>query len=124
MFGSNKKKAIEGLQRALRNVVEAQDSQIEAEALLFINQKKLSQAIGSLLLISSMSIAINRAAVKGITEKLNNATNQVMSDFEKQELNNLLVQLKAQENLLSIVEKHSVMWTDYRKRLEKLEKGF
>ena len=119
-FG-HKKEAIENLQKKLKSVSEnsvqqaqaikmmgtaiessisAQESINEANALVFENQEKISQIMQSLFVLGTQSIAMNRTVVRQLEMKLEGASQEELESFQMQEIQNVVNQLKQNQDLL------------------------
>lgn len=103
--GSKKKEAIEALQKSSTNICEAQDAMTEAMTQFFEGQKKLSEAIKYLFGLGVVNMAANRTVVRELEKKLRDASKDELSDLARQEMLNVIQQLKAQEDLYNRIEK-------------------
>lgn len=103
--GSNKKEAIEALQNASIEMCKAQSSATGALEKSFVNQKKMSEGMQYLFGLGVMNMAANRTVVRELELKLKNASKEELSELARQELERVLKQLKAQQDMLDRVEK-------------------
>ena len=121
VFKDKKKIAIEALQAALIDTCEAQDAIAEALGESFEIQKRMSNAIRYLFGLGCMNMAANRMVVRELEMRLKCASEEELSELEKEELNKVLFQLKAQQDLLDRVEKHKVAISDLRAKVNEIE---
>ena len=98
-FG-HKKAAIESLQDAVQELGTAQISAAEAQKISFEYQTKLAEITKYLFGLGASSIAMNRSVVRELELKLKGASAEEISDLAKQELVNVVTQLKAQEDIM------------------------
>ena len=98
-FG-HKKAAIESLQDAVKDLGSAQVSAAEAQKISFEYQTKLAEITKYLFGLGAGSIAMNRSVVRELELKLKGASAEEISDLAKQELVNVVTQLKAQEDVM------------------------
>lgn len=98
-FG-HKKEAIEALQSATMDVVEAQISAAEAQETSFQYQQQLSEITKKLFGLGILNIAANRTVVRELELRLQNASEEELSELAKKEICNVVKQLKAQEDIM------------------------
>ena len=98
-FG-HKKAAIESLQDAVKDLGSAQISAAEAQKISFEYQTKLAEITKYLFGLGASNIAMNRSVVRELELKLKGASAEEISDLAKQELVNVVTQLKAQEDIM------------------------
>ena len=98
-FG-HKKADIESLQDAVKDLGSAQISAAEAQKISFEYQTKLAEITKYLFGLGASSIAMNRSVVRELELKLKGASAEEISDLAKQELVNVVTQLKAQEDIM------------------------
>lgn len=122
-FKSSKKEAISLLQDAVKGMADSQLSAAEAQQISFEYQAKMAKIMKFLFALGTSSIAMNRVATKEITERLKNASEGEISDLAKQELNDVLLQLKAQEDIFLQNEKMKQKMKEQDQRIEILEKS-
>jgi hypothetical protein len=96
----NKKKAISLLQDALKGSSDAVMSLVDAQKLSFEYQKELTKIMKYLFGLGVSNIAANRMVVRQLKLKLEDASEEEMSDLAKQEVENVILQLKAQEDVM------------------------
>ena len=94
-------KAIEALQQATVDLAESQVSASEAQKVSFEYQEKLGKISQYLFGLGVMSLASNRSVVRQLQMKLNGASKEELSDLARQEIGNVIKQLKAQEDIMS-----------------------
>lgn len=96
----NKKNAIESLQDVVDGVVIAQMTMADAQTLLFEYQTKLTEVTKYLFGLGVSNLAMNRSVVRELELKLKGASDEEISELAKQELRNVIIQLKAQEDMM------------------------
>lgn len=96
----HKKEAIESLQSATVDLAEAQVSETEAQMVSFEYQKQLGKITQYLFALGVSNLAANRSVVRELELKLSGATKEELSDLARQELLNVVRQLKAQQDLM------------------------
>lgn len=123
-----KKEAIELLQRATKGLAEAQLSAVEAQKISFEYHTKLTEITKFLFALGVSNIAMNRSVVRELELKLKGASDADISDLAKQELKNVVMQLKAQEDLMmkqeavaGKVNQHDSQLKDVDKQIDTLE---
>lgn len=105
--GANKKEAIEALQSASVEICKAQEYVTDAIKESFENQQTMSKGIQYLFGLGVMNIAANRTVVRELELRLKEASEEELSELAKQELNCVLEQLKAQQDMMDRIEKHT-----------------
>lgn len=101
----NKGEIIEGLQSAGVDLADAVLSSTEAQKVSFEFQTQLAEISKYLFSLSAGSMAANRALLRELQLRLQNASEQEISELAKKELLIVVQQLKAQEDILSKQEK-------------------
>ena len=105
-FG-HKKAAIESLQDATVSLADSQAEIVEAQRLTFDYQKRLSIICEKLLYIGVNNIATTRTVIRELKLKLEGASEEELSELAKQEMLNVISQLKAQEDMMNKQERIS-----------------
>ena len=95
-----KKAAIEAIQLAQTEIAQAIVSGVEAQKVAFEFQTKLAHITKYLFGLGVTNLALNRSVVRELKLKLEGASAEDLSDLAKQEILNVIGQLKAQEDLL------------------------
>ena len=95
-----KGEAIESLQQAAVDLAESQISASEAQKVSFEYQEKLSEITKYLFMLGVMSLAANRKVVNELQERLRGASEEKLNDLARQEIMNVIKQLKAQEDIM------------------------
>ncbi len=95
-----KKAAIEAIQSSQSVLAEAVVSGAEAQKIAFEFQTQLAQITKYLFGLGVTNLALNRSVVRELKLKLEGASAEELSDLAKQEILNVIRQLKAQEDLL------------------------
>lgn len=96
----HKKEAIESLQAATADLADAQISTTQALEVSFEYQQKITEITKYLFALGVTNIAMNRSVVRELELKLNGASKEELDDFARQEVLNVVKQLKAQEDLM------------------------
>ena len=105
-FG-HKKEAIESLQTASVALAESQVQTVEAQKLSFEYQKQLSEITKYLFALGVSNIAANRTVVRELQLRLKDASESEISELAKREIFSVIIQLKAQEDIMEKQEKMS-----------------
>lgn len=95
-----KKYAIEVLQDAVEGSSDALITLSEAQKISFEYQSKLAQITKYLFGLGVSNIAMNRSVVKELMLKLKEASEEDISELAWQELKNVVLQLKSQEDFM------------------------
>ena len=93
-----KKEAIEALQDAQLDTAEALISMTDVQKLTLEYQEKITQITQYLFGLGVSNIAANRSVVRQLELKLKGASKEELSELARQELLNVVKQLKAQED--------------------------
>ena len=96
----NTKDIVEDTQEAIEKLAEAQQVTVEALNKSFEFQKKLAKASEYLFNLGCANITVNRIAVRAIEAKLSGASKEKISDLARQEMMDVVTQLKQQEDIL------------------------
>lgn len=99
-FWGGRRDAINALQNAGFKLSEAVCSNTEALELAFKSLQKLAEATKYLFVLGVSNIAMNRMVVRELELKLKGASAEKLSDLARQEVLNVVIQLKAQEDIL------------------------
>ena len=119
-FGSDKKEAIEALQSAAISQANALSDSVDANKELFNNQKKMSEALRYLFGLGVANIAANRTVVRELELKLKNASPEELSELARQEITNVILQLRAQEDLQYKLENHDRILREHKVDIDKI----
>lgn len=95
-----KKAAIEALQEAADGSANALITIADAQKLSFEYQTKLSEITKYLFGLGVSNIAMNRSVVRELELRLKGASEEEISDLAQQELRNVILQLKSQEDMM------------------------
>jgi hypothetical protein len=95
-----KKEAIESLQSATMDLAESQISATEAQKVSFTYQEKLGEIAKYLFGLGVANLAANRSVVRELELQLKGASEEELSDLARQEIINVVKQLKAQEDMM------------------------
>lgn len=99
LFHDNKREAIEALQKSNQSLADALSENVVANEQLFQNQQKMAKGLSYLFGLGVMSIAANRTVVRELEMKLRDASEEELSDLARQEIYNVVLQLRAQEDM-------------------------
>ena len=119
-FGSDKKEAIEALQSAAISQANALSDSVDANKELFNNQKKMSEALRYLFGLGVANIAANRTVVRELELKLKNASQEELSELARQEITNVILQLRAQEDMEYKLENHDRILREHKVDIDKI----
>lgn len=118
LTGNNKKEAIEALQTTAVDQAIALSQTIDASKELFNNQKDISQAISYLFVLGAANITANRIVVRELQMRLQNASQEELSDFARQELENVICQLRAQEDMQKRISGHDELLRNHKLEID------
>lgn len=118
--GKKKEEAIEALQDAAVKQANALISSNSAIKQLFENQKKFANAIQFLFALGVTNIAANRTVVRELELKLKNASKEELSELARKEIENVILQLRAQEDMFKRLEGHDSLLREHKDSVEKL----
>ena len=119
-FGSDKKEAIEALQSAAISQANALSDSVDANKELFNNQKKMSEALRYLFGLGVANIAANRTVVRELELKLKNASQEELSELARQEITNVILQLRAQVDMQYELENHDRILREHKVDIDKI----
>lgn len=119
-FGSDKKEAIEALQSAAISQANALSDSVDANKELFNNQKKMSEALRYLFGLGVANMAANRTVVRELELKLKNASQEELSELARQEITNVILQLRAQEDMQYKLENHDRILREHKGGIDKI----
>lgn len=119
-FGSDKKEAIEALQSAAISQANALSDSVDANKELFNNQKKMSEALRYLFGLGVANMAANRTVVRELELKLKNASQEELSELARQEITNVILQLRTQEDMQYKLENHDRILREHKGEIDKI----
>lgn len=120
-----KKVAIESLQEAAVDLAQSQISFAESQKVSFEYQQQLGKITQYLFALGTSNIASNRSVVRQLELKLKGASEEELTELARQEVLNVIRQLKAQEDILKKQDKLLSKVKDHEKRIKDQEKkGF
>lgn len=102
---SGRREAIEANQAAIIDLADAQSDTVDALRQTFHYQEKLIEITKYLFGLGVANIAMNRTVVREIEARLRGASKRELSDLARQEMLNVINQLKAQEDIIARQEK-------------------
>ena len=120
LFGGDKKEAIEALQLAVKCQSDVLDDSIEAIKKLFENQEKFAKCISYLYGLGVTSIAANRTVLRELELKLRDASEKELSELARQEIEVVILQLRAQENIQNKIDRNERILREHRNELNML----
>lgn len=121
LFGGDKKEAIEALQDAVIGQANVLDDSIMAIKDLFENQEKFAKCISYLYGLGVTSIAANRTVLRELEFKLREASEEELSELARQEIEAVILQLRAQENIQNKIDRNERILREHRDELYKLQ---
>lgn len=101
------KNAIENLQDACSQLSNAMKALVEAQEKAFQSQEKITKVSKFLLGLGLTNVASNRMVIRELEMRLKDASEEQIDELARQELENVVKQLKAQEDMQSRIEKHA-----------------
>ena len=101
-----KKGAIEALQTVTHDLAEAQILSAQAQELSFEYHQKIAELTKYLFKLGVSGIAVNRSVVRTLELKMNGASQEKLDEFARQEIAEVVRQLKEQEDLM---RKHKML---------------
>ena len=119
-FGSDKKEAIEALQSATVSQANALSDSVDANKELFNNQKRMSETLRYLFGLGAANMAANRTVVRELELKLKNASQEELSELARQEITNVILQLRAQEDMQYKLENHDRILREHKVDIDKI----
>ena len=119
-FGGDKKEAIEAVQSAAISQANALSDSVDANKQLFENQKKMSDALRYLFGLGVANMAANRTVVRELELKLQNASKEELSELARQEITNVILQLRAQEDMQYKLENHNRILREHKGEIDKI----
>ena len=117
---ASKKEAIEALQSAAISQANALSDSVDANKQLFENQKKMSDALRYLFGLGVANMAANRTVVRELELKLQNASKEELSELARQEITNVILQLRAQEDMQYKLENHNRILREHKGEIDKI----
>lgn len=116
--GRDKKEAIEALQTAAVDQADALSSSMDATKELFEYQEKMTRAIKYLFCLGVTNMAANRTVVQQLEMKLRNASRSELSELARKEIKNVILQLKAQEDIQNRISGHEELLRKHKNCFE------
>lgn len=120
-LGKNKEEAILALQKTSASQAEVLSQIVEAIKELFEEQEKMANAMRYLFALGAMDIAANRMVVRELELKLKNASKERLSNAARQELRNVILQLRAQEDIQNKLNRHDELHKECNEQLNSLK---
>lgn len=117
-FNRGTKEAVEQLQSSGRELATAVQNSAEALQHSFEFQKELANVSKYLFGLGAWNLAQNRTVVRELELKMKNATEEDISELARQELNNVIIQLKAQEDILHKQQEFNSRLRDFDQELK------
>lgn len=112
-----KKEAIELLQAATISLAEAEAATVEAQGISFECQKRIGEITKYLFALGCTNMAANRSVVRELRLILEGASGERLDELAKQEIVNVIRQLKAQEDILNKQNELSARVSEQEKQL-------
>ena len=122
LFDYSKKDAINLLQSASEGLAEGLMTTAEAQKVSFEYQTKLTEITKFLFGLGVSNLAMNRIVVRELELKLKGATEEEISDLARQELKNVIMQLKAQEDMMKKQTELTVKVKKHQNQLECIDR--
>lgn len=119
--GKEKRLAIEALQSVTRDMADSQAETLQIIQLVVEDQKKLNQHTTILYQLGAMSLAANRMVHRELKMKLENASENELSELAQQELLNTVRQLEQMQDTLSLQEKQKAQLKQQSEQISTLK---
>ncbi|MCH5288558.1 MAG: hypothetical protein J1E32_01425 [Treponema sp.] len=114
----NTKEIIDDTQKAVVKLADAQQVSVSALKKSFEFQKRLAEVSKNLFELGCANIAMNRTVVLAIEAKLNGASKEQISELARQEMMNVVRQLKQQED---IFKKQEILTSKVKDNVSRLD---
>ena len=114
---TERRKTIEALQEVTYKVADAQKTSTDAQKVSFDYMKKLGEVTKFLFGLGVSNIANNRAVIRELKLKLDNASKEELDELARQEIMSVIKQLKAQEDIMIKQEILSKIAKEHEERL-------
>lgn len=121
LFQSSSKDAIIKLQNTCNDLAEGLLGAAEAQEFSFTNQKKITLITRFLFLLGTSNLAMNRAVTKELEMKLKSVAEDSGNELAKEELKNVILQLKEQEDFMVKQERLSSLIKENTEKLEMID---
>ena len=108
------------MQSAAISQANALSDSVDANKQLFENQKKMSDALRYLFGLGVANMAANRTVVQELELKLQNASKEELSELARQEITNVILQLRAQEDMQYKLENHNRILREHKGEIDKI----
>ena len=102
---------------ALEGTVKVQKALNEANELVFRNQQQIANIMKSLYMLGTQSIVMSRTIVRQLEMKLEGASKEELDSFQMQEIQNVINQLKAGQDVMYKQEQMNEIVHDHDDRL-------
>lgn len=119
LFRDKKREAIEALQKATTSQAKALSNSINAIKTLFESQQEMSKALRYLFGLGVANMTANRIVVRELELKLQHASKKELSDLARQEITNVILQLRAQEDMQYKLENHDTILCEHKNNIDK-----
>lgn len=122
LFGNQD--VIKALQEAVLESSEALSEITDAQKDFFEQLQKLGNATKSLFVLGVSNLSITRVVIKTLMEKLEHADRSKLNERAIKEIKDIILKLKAQEDLCRKVEKHSELITKAGQNIISIEEKY
>lgn len=96
----NRKEAIESLQAAMADLAEAMQTSSDSQKCTLEYLQQMSNIIRYLFQLGLTDIAMNRSVIHQLEEMMTGASQQKIDDTVQREINSVLIQLKARQDMM------------------------
>ena len=121
LFGRDKKEAIEALQKAMVCQAQVLSDTIDANESLFKNQQQMARGMRCLFGLGVASIAANRSVVSQLEHKLRSASQEELSEMAREEIRNVILQLRAREDMYQRIENVEKILCEHKQMLAQIK---
>lgn len=122
LFDYSKKEAINLLQSASEGLAVGLITAAEAQKVSFEYQTKLTEITKFLFGLGVSNLAMNRIVVRELELKLKGVSEEEITDLARQELKNVIMQLKAQEDMMKKQTELTVKVKNYQEQLKGIDR--
>lgn len=122
-WGRDKREAIEALQEAVVGQANALSYSVDASRVLFEHQKRMIQAIRYLFGMGVANMAANRTIVKELEHRLRYSSRSELGGLARQELINVILQLRAQEDVRQMLNNHDALFREHRDEINHIKQS-
>ena len=124
----HRKEAIESLQAAMADLAEAMQTSSDSQKCTFEYLQQMSNIIRYLFQLGLTDIAMNRSVIHQLEEMMTGASRQKIDDAVQQEINSVIIQLKARQDMMQKqsdlnvkMKKLNIAWKNLEARINSVD---